>query len=96
MFEKSIPQDERRKLDDYLEKHRGDFLRETQISSRIEKTDSGVMLHLFITEADRVILSVSLAAANEEQAIAMRSRWENAGEPVYNYIWDILSKEQKH
>lgn len=96
MFEKSIPQDERRKLDDYLENHRGDFLRETQISSRIEKSDSGVMLHLFITEADRVILSVSLAAANEEQAMAMRSRWEEAGEPVYNYIWDILSKEQKH
>ena len=96
MFEKSIPQDERRKLDDYLEAHRTDFLRETQISSRIEKSDSGVMLHLYITEADRVILSVSLAAANEEQAMAMRSRWEEAGEPVYNYIWDILSKEQKH
>ncbi len=96
MFEKSIPQDERRKLDEYLEAHRTDFLRETQISSRIEKTDSGVMLHLYITEADRVILSVSLAAANEEQAMAMRSRWEDAGEPVYNYIWDILSKEQKH
>ena len=96
MFEKSIPQDERRKLDAYLEAHRTDFLHETQISSRIEKSDNGVMLHLFITEADRVILSVSLAAANEEQAMAMRSRWEAAGEPVYNYIWDILSKEQKH
>ena len=96
MFEKSIPQDERRKLDAYLEAHRNDFLRETQISSRIEKADSGVMLHLFITEGNRVILSVSLAAANEEQAMTMRSRWESAGEPVYNYIWDILSKEQKH
>lgn len=94
MFEKSIPQDERRKLDDYLFSHRGDFLRETQISSRIEKTETGVMLHLYITEADRVILSVSLAAANEEQAMAMRSRWTEAGEPVYNYIWDALSKEQ--
>lgn len=94
MFEKSIPQDERRKLDDYLFSHRGDFLRETQISSRIEKTETGVMLHLYITEADRVILSVSLAAANEEQAMAMRSRWTDAGEPVYNYIWDALSKEQ--
>jgi len=96
MFEKSIPQDERKKLDTYLSAHKNEFLRETQISSRIEKTDSGVMLHLFITEAERVILSVSLAAANEEQAMAMRSRWETAGEPVYNYIWDILSKEQKH
>lgn len=96
MFEKSVPQDERMKLDAYLSEHKNEFLRETQISSRIEKSDSGVMLHLFITEADRVILSVSLAAANEEQAIAMRSRWDSAGEPVYNYIWDILSKEQKH
>lgn len=96
MFEKSIPQDERNRLDSYLKEHRGDFLRETQISSRIEKTDAGVMLHLYITEADRVILSVSLAAANEEQAMAMRSRWEASGEPVYNYIWDILSKERKH
>ncbi len=94
MFEKSVPRDERKKLDAYLETHRGEFAHETQISSRIEKTDSGVMLHLFITEADRVILSVSLAAASEEQAMAMRSRWESAGEPVFNYIWDILSKEQ--
>ena len=60
MFEKSIPQDERKKLDAYLSAHKNEFLRETQISSRIEKTDSGVMLHLFITEAERVILSMSL------------------------------------
>ena len=94
MFEKSIPQDERRKLDGYLLEHRGDFLRETQVSSRIEKTGSGAMLHLSIIEGDRVILSVSLAAASEEQAMAMRSRWEAAGEPIYNYIWDALSKER--
>ena len=92
MFEKSIPQDERRKLDAYLAEHRNDFSRETQISSRIEKTDAGVMLHLLLTEADRVMLSVSLAAASEEQAIAMRSRWETGSEPIYNYIWDTLSK----
>ena len=95
MFEKSVPENERRKLDEYLDTHRGDFLRETQISSRIEKGESGVTLHLYITEADRTILAVSLAAASEEQAMAMRSRWEEAGEPVYNYIWDILSKENR-
>lgn len=94
MFEKSVPQDERKKLDSYLEAHRNDFVLETQISSRIEKNNADVMLHLYITEADRTILSVSLAAASEEQAMAMRSRWECAGESVYNYIWDILSKEQ--
>lgn len=91
MFEKSIPQDERRKLDAYLDAHRGDFTRETQIASRIEKTDSGVTLRLMLTESDRVILSLSLAAASEEQAIAMRSRWEQGSEPIYNYIWDTLS-----
>ena len=93
MFEKSIPQDERKKLDNYLAVHSGDFTYETQIASRIEKTDSGVMLHLLLTEADRVILSVSLAAANEEQAIALRSRWETCSEPIYNYIWDSLSRQ---
>ena len=96
MFEKSIPADERKKLDDYLLSHRGEFLRETQISSRIEKTGSDVMLHLFITEADRTILAVSLAAASEEQAMELRSRLENAGESIYNYIWDILSKSGNH
>ena len=94
MFEKSIPQNERQKLDDYLLKHRGDFLRETQISGRIEKTDRGFMLYLSVTEEDRVILAVSLAAASEEQAMAMRSRWESGSEPIYNFIWDTLSKEQ--
>ena len=96
MFEKSIPADERKKLDAYLLSHRGEFLRETQISSRIEKTGSDVMLHLFITEADRTILAVSLAAASEEQAMELRSRLENAGESIYNYIWDILSKSGNH
>ena len=95
MFGKSIPQDERRKLDTYLSAHRNEFRHETQISSRIEKTDSGVLLHLFITEADRVILSVTLAAASEEQAMELRSRWEAGSEPIYNYIWDTLSKEQQ-
>ncbi len=93
MFEKSIPQDERKKLDAYLEAHRNDFLHETQISSRIEKADNGVMLHLLLTEADHVIFSVSLAVANEEQAMSLRSRWESGSEPIYNYIWDTLSKE---
>lgn len=93
MFGKSIPQDERRKLDEYLSAHKNDFRRETQVSSRIEKTDSGVTLHLLLSEADRVILSVSLAAASEEQAMALRCRWEAGSEPIFNYIWDTLSKE---
>lgn len=96
MFEKSVPMDERKKLDAYLAAHRNDFTRETQISSRIEKAKDGVTLHLLLTEADRVILSVSLAAASEEQAIAMRSRWEANSEPIYNYIWDVLSKDEMH
>ena len=96
MFEKSVPADERKKLDAYLDAHRNDFTRETQISSRIEKNASGVTLHLLLTEADRVILSVSLAAANEEQAMALRSRWEANSEPIYNYIWDVLSKDETH
>ena len=94
MFEKSVPQDERRKIDAYLEMHRGDFLHETQISSHIEKSESGVILRLLLTEANRVMLSVSLAVASEEQALEMRSRWESRSESIYNYIWDSLSKEQ--
>lgn len=92
MFEKSVPQDERRKFDAYLSDHRNEFSRETQVTSRIEKSDAGVMLHLILSENNRVMLSVSLAAASEEQAIAMRSRWENGSEPIYNFIWDTLSK----
>lgn len=93
-FENSIPKDERVRLDTYLAAHSDEFLRETQMTGRIEKTDAGVMLHLSVTEANRVILSVSLAAANEEQAIAMRSRWKDAGESIYNYIFDALLKGQ--
>ena len=95
MFEKSVPMDERRRLDAYLDAHRNDFMRETQISSRIEKSGAGVTLHLLLSEADRTVLSVSLAAASEEQAMAMRSRWEATSEPIYNYIWDVLSKDRK-
>ncbi len=98
LFEKSVPQNERDRLDGYLAAHRTDFLRETQISSRIEKTPTGVMLHLMLSEADRVILFVSLAAAGEEQALALRSRWDEAADPIYNFIWDALSNrpEDRH
>ena len=92
MFEKSIPQDERRKLDAYLDAHRSAFTHETQIASRIEKSDAGVTLHLLLSEGDRVMLSISIAAASEEQAMEMRRRWETGSEPIYNYIWDTLSK----
>lgn len=93
LFEKSIPQNERDRLDAYLSAHRTDFLRETQISSRIEKAPNGVMLHLTLSEADRVILSVSLAAASEEQALMLRSRWDGAAESIYNSVWDALSAD---
>jgi hypothetical protein len=94
LFEKSIPQNERDRLDAYLSAHRTDFLRETQISSRIEKTASGPMLHLTLSEADRTVLSVSLAAASEEQALSLRSRWDDAAEDVYNFIWDTLTEDR--
>ena len=96
LFEKSIPQDERNRLGEYLAAHRNEFSRETQITSRIEKADSGVTLHLLLTEADRVILSVSLAVASEEQAMRLRSRWESGSESIYNSIWDVLSEEETH
>lgn len=96
MFEKTVPQDERNRLDEYLSLHRGVFTRETQVSSRIEKTGDGFVLHLLLNERDRVVFSVSIDVASEEQALRMRSRWEDVNESVYNYIWDILSEKQTH
>lgn len=91
LFEKSVPLNERARLDDYLNAHQNEFLRETQISDRIEKTADGATLHLVLSEADRVLLEISLATASEEQALMMRSCWESASEPIYNAIWDALT-----
>ena len=95
LFEKSVPESERRKLDAYLAENRDSFARETQLSSRIEKHANGATLHLSVTERDRVIFSVSLDTPSEEQAIEMRSRWDEAGESIYNFVWDALLARQK-
>ncbi|MBR0435886.1 MAG: DUF4364 family protein [Clostridia bacterium] len=94
MFEKTVPENERRKLDAYLDENRAAFARETQLSSRIEKRPNGVTLHLYVSERDRAIFSVSLDTASEEQAIEMRSRWDDCSESIYNYVWDALLNRQ--
>ena len=96
MFEKTVPADERRKLDDYLEANRDAFVRETQLGSRIEKRPDGTYtLHLFVAERDTVIFSLSLDTASEEQAIEMRSHWDEQSESIYNYVWDALLTRQE-
>lgn len=94
LFEKSVPADERKKLDAYLDENRGAFARETEVSSRIEKGADGCVLHLLITEGARVIFSVSLAVSSEEQALELRRRWETGSEPIYNFVWDTLLDRQ--
>ena len=91
MFEKSVPENERKKLDAYLTENRLAFVRETELSSRIERHPNGTAtLHLFVMERDRAVFSVSFDTASEEQAIEMRSRWDETGESIYNFIWDAL------
>lgn len=95
MFEKSIPLDERRKLDGYLEQNRGSFAREAEIADRIEKGDDGnISLELMITEHGKSIFSVRMSVFSMEQALMMRSRWEKNSEAIYNYVWDALTKKQ--
>lgn len=96
MFEKTVPENERRKLDAYLEANRAVFVRETQLGSRIEKLPNGAAaLHLFVAERERVIFSVTLDTASEEQAIEMRSHWDEHSESIYNYVWDALLNRQE-
>ena len=95
MFEKSVPENERKKLDEYLSENRTAFARETQLGSRIDKHANGATLHLFVSERDRVIFSVSFDTASEEQAIEMRSRWDDCSEAIYNYVWDALLNRQE-
>lgn len=95
MFEKTVPESERKKLDAYLDANRGAFARETQIGSRIEKHPNGTAtLHLTVSERGRAVFAVSLDTASEEQAIAMRSRWDETSESIYNYVWDTLLGRQ--
>ncbi len=95
MFEKSVPENERRKLDEYLADNRTAFVRETELSSRIEKhPDGAATLHLQVSERDRAIFTVSFDTASEEQAIEMRSRWDDAGEAIYNFVFDALLGRQ--
>ena len=96
MFENSIPADERRKLDQYLSDNREQFSRETEITSRIEKNPDGQCeLVLLINERDKAIFTVRLRVASEEQALILRSRWEESSESIYNYVWDSLMNRQE-
>lgn len=94
MFDKTIPAFERAKLDAYLDANRAAFVRETQLGSRIDKHPDGTAtLRLLISERDHTFFSVTLDTASEEQAIEMRSRWDESSEPIYNFVWDALLKQ---
>lgn len=94
MFDKTVPAFERKKIDAYLEANRASFVRETQLSSRIDKHRNGTAtLHLVLTEQDHAFFTLSLDTPSEEQAIEMRSHWEANSEPIYNFVWDSLLKQ---
>lgn len=96
MFEKSVPADERRKLDRYFSENQDQFRRETEIASRIEQNDDGqTELVLLITEHNRAIFTLRMQVSSEEQALELRSRWEANSESIYNYVWDALLDQPK-
>ena len=48
-----------------------------------------------INERDKAIFTVRLRVASEEQALILRSRWEESSESIYNYVWDSLMNRQE-
>lgn len=91
MFENSVPVNEREKLDSYLVENLAAFAHEREITSRIDRNpDGSAVLELMIVEHANPIFSVRLSVSSEEQAMEMRSRWENSSESIYNFIWDSL------
>ena len=96
MFEKSVPADERSKLDRYLAENREQFTHETELSSRLEKNSDGHdTLYLMITEHNRSVFTIQIPVSSEEQALLMRSRWEASSEPIYHFVLDTLLDQQK-
>lgn len=97
MFENSVPVDERKKLDRYLDENRIRFSQEREIVSRIEKDANGqVALVLLINERETPIFSIRIRVSSEEQALLMRSRWESNSESIYDFVWDaLLDKKQR-
>ena len=95
MFEKSVPADERLKLDNYLEDNRDVFAHEREITSRISgNQDGSTLLEMMINERGDPIFSISVSVSSKEQAMEMRSHWESKSETIYNFVWDSLLNKQ--
>ena len=96
MFGDSVPVSEREQLDRYLTENRALFSQEREITSRIEKgRDGQVELVLLLNEQDHSVFSVRMQVSSEEQAMEMRSRWQQSCETIYNCVYDTLLEQKK-
>lgn len=97
LFEDTITVSARRKMDDFLTLHREDYLRAQQYSSSIsEHIDGSVSLKMSVSEAGRELLQIQVALPSKEQALCMKSQWENAAPGIYDNIYSQLLQKDGH
>lgn len=95
LFEDTLTVSARKKMDDYLIKHRNDFLRAQQFSTQIIDCEDGtVSLKMNVSEAGRDLLLLQIALPSQEQALCMKSNWEKSAPNIYEYIYkQLLQKD---
>lgn len=94
-FEQSVPQSQRSAILNYIQTNHQRLLRETQVSSTIEKADEGgYRLRLSVSEGIGAILDIRMLIASEELAMDLRKNWDSKSEDIYNYIFDSLQSKR--
>lgn len=93
MFRDTLPLALRMKIDAYLKEHEGDFHRAQQYT--VQETPlpgGGAYLKMAVHEAGRPLLEIGLSLASEEEALCMKSRWQEESSAIYEEIWNRLMK----
>lgn len=91
LFEDTLTDSAKRKMDDFLLLHRSEFILAQQYSTQVnEKKDGSVLLKLNVSEAGRELILIQMSLPSEEQALCMKSRWEKTAPEIYDFIYSKL------
>lgn len=91
MFRDTLPLSLRLRIDAYLKEHAAGFHCEKQYNAQETPLEGGgVMLKLSVREEARTLLEIGMTLASQEEALRMKSRWQEQSSAIYEEIWNRL------
>lgn len=91
VYESSVDEPLRHKIDRYITKNRDELLQEIVIVARFEKSGASYKVELKLQETGTDLLSLTLDAPNREQAANICKKWKQDPQAIYASIITLLT-----